>query len=194
MGRWFSENWLALAALVVAVAALGVTIIPIRQAQAAHRATNEVHDVTWDWEWIEPGVVELRNESATCIASGVSVRMEVVGELVRGNAATVGPGEHLTLRFARAASEYVKELRKLRTVELPRHSPSGLGILPFPPQWQLDMDRASEIHEARMAMLRHHVEWRVDWTTPLGTPKVVEDRAMSSLGPSPGLNPGPSTP
>ena len=146
---------------VAAIAAAGAFYYARKSRNAADQAnaialrgearSTERHDVYWEGRWARPGwwVLVKRGGDDAC---NVIARVNVDGEEAIRDAALVSDdGHELTFELPEAEKAWVSEMVVIR----PKLLASSGRITPERvPSWY-----------------RHHVRWRVDWTTRRGQPK-----------------------
>jgi hypothetical protein len=148
-------------AVIAAIAAVGALHYAKKSRRAADQAnvialrgearSTERHDVYWEGRWVRAGrwVLVKRGADEAC---NVTARVNVDGEDAIQDAELISDdGHELTFELLEAEKAWVSEMVVIR----PRLLASSGRITPEQvPSW-----------------CRHHVRWRVDWTTRRGQPK-----------------------
>lgn len=137
----------------------------------------ERHDAKWEGRWVRPGVYVLRNVGTSSTQAG-RIRVSVDEEEQTATFEALEPGVDFELNFPGARRTYEQEQdeerdyeRRLAESQQPRVSSIGSIFAP-------------SFVEPPKLLPSHFIEWRVVWTTELGTHKEQEDRQpMTSLGP-----------
>ena len=150
---------------IAAIAAVGALHYAKKSRRAADQAnvialrgearSTERHDVYWEGRWVRPGRWVLVKRGAD-EARNVTARVNVDGEDAIQDAELISDdGQELTFELLEAEKAWVSEMVVIR----PRLLASSGRITPEQvPSWY-----------------RHHVRWRVDWTTRRGQPKYDAD-------------------
>lgn len=145
----------------------------------AEQRDTERHDADWDLDRGEPGEYILTN-TGTSDAHRVRLRVTVDSgeatqtyDLVRG-------GRSVTISVPEAAAEFQREqMEVIRAKRRAREEERQRRAQPFPsPSLGFDVG----MNSLRIGFQMHHVGYRVDWETALGTHRDKSDAYQSSLG------------
>jgi len=169
VARWLGENWLSLLALVVAVIAVVPAFRANRYTRDQIALIREVHDVRWDWTWVQPGLLRLENESSACAAYNVRALVQVDSEKVRTYAVVVFPEGELFLEFPGANAAYWREVKKAQAAGETPVLDASTFVKNF-------ISTKAMTGTAREVMMSRKVGFRVDWVTDRGTPRSQEEK------------------